>query len=261
MNGSPYRWFKKGESNMSKHLNIITCFLCCLSCCACSLQEPCDRDELYSIDGECIKCHDMIGYHINNDNRCVKDTDDECGDGRNDCTQIEGVERAMCSEGKCIILSCDEENGFKLKPKSDSNELQCTLSILMDADNCGLKGYNCMQTGVKSATCGSETQDDKTNYFCTLSECEPNYHLEDNPESNENPWMPKVCVRDTNEACGSAKDNCSLKTGADEVQCIEGVCKIITCNAKDGYIPDRRLNEDGSYSGVEFYSKKLKINK
>ena len=30
---------------------------------------------------------------------------------------------------------------------------------------------------------------------------------------------------------------------------------------KDGYIPDRRLNEDGSYSGVEFYSKKLKINK
>ena len=109
--------------------------LCLTSLAAgCSLQEPCKDNELYAM-GECIKCRDYGGHHVDEHGMCVKDTLESCGDGMVDCTQMLGVAEAECQNGTCQILRCREQDGYRI----DAN--RC---LMQDIYECGADKKNCM---------------------------------------------------------------------------------------------------------------------
>ena len=67
----------------------------------CSLPEPCDTDEVYD-NGVCRKCAELPGHHTDDTGICVEDTVEDCGGGRVNCLEAEGVLETMCLNGQCF---------------------------------------------------------------------------------------------------------------------------------------------------------------
>ncbi len=214
--------------------------LCCISF-GCTLEEPCEDDELYSTDGKCIKCiaQAMPGYHLE-DGHCVKDSDKSCGDLKKDCQNLadKGVELAECREGECIPTSCKKDLGYKLVDNT------CVFSIPDSSFECGMEPnvHNCMQKGVKTADCVKleGAPEDSLLRICRVSDCWPGYHRVENIDDN-NDWMPFTCEEDTSEKCGEGKVNCLDGEGIADAICLNGSCQILSCKADEGY----KLKDNG----------------
>ena len=100
----------------------------------CSIDAPCEKDERYSENGECVKCYQYIdasgnGYHLDDEERCTIDTDNVCGNGKVDCQSLDNVTEAHCQRGICSIVKCMDDYVL-------SNN-KCQLDIDTDFDGIG----------------------------------------------------------------------------------------------------------------------------
>ena len=118
---------------MKRHHIIQNLIAICVAT-GCTLEEPCQNDEIYSA-GSCIKCRDYGDHHIGADGYCVKDTIEACGEGLTNCREIEGASDVGCIHGKCQILRCDDSRGYEF----DNN--RC---IQGEAFSCGTDRINCV---------------------------------------------------------------------------------------------------------------------
>ena len=90
-------------------------FLIALLMAGCHIDAPCNQDELYNDEGECVKCHQYFdasdrGYHLDEEKgRCMVDTDEVCGEGMIDCQTLDNVSKAHCHKGICIIDKCKDD--------------------------------------------------------------------------------------------------------------------------------------------------------
>ena len=219
----------------------------CICVCGCTLERPCDETEHFDIETQkCAKtlytpdhcgypelnCNDIEGvqegtcdngecrilscktdYHLTSDGRiCEEDTAAACGnpDGRGpkNCVEQEGVEKAECMHGQCVIDNC--EDGYYLYESSDFKVCSKYSTLA-----CGQEHVNCMSEGVMKADC----VDGK----CQISECREGYSRAESDGL-------QFCNRDTEYSCGSERVICvDPKAGIESAKCINGQCVTDAC--------------------------------
>ena len=195
------------------------------------------EDIVCNDDGTCTIMTCEPGYHLNNDqNKCVENTDNQCGSDDNQCSTD------MFNNSKSVI--CDTDNGVcKLEscnPGYHTYNGQCEANTI---DNCGTHGNICKTadfTGSTDITCTVEGKCVAT--ACTVSNSLMNivtgktgYHIYDGK-----------CEENSEDNCGSHDKRCTTSDvpGSSKVLCIPqvGMCLPALCNTNfHGYVSESSI--------------------
>ena len=207
--------------------------------------EICNEDGTNKDTCNVDRCDELVEISMNNVVRCTKDDcigcDDEQKKQCNEYKENKVFEYNICPgaypkcfDGKCI-KDCppnQHKDNSTGKCEEDSNA------------NCGSSGNDCSKVidGWKDGTC---EHNEKGEAYCKISECKPNYKLEDNQcrtmcEKGKH-LSGSNCVSNDDENCGQDGYVCKIqmagwKDGSCDKQ--EGICKATDCETgyelKDG---------------------------
>ena len=198
----------------------------------CSLPEACEYDKGQTlIDGKCQDCptkdYHFHDYYDEKEDKqkhiCEEDSVAHCGANGNDCKKIKGAQGVECTDGKCIINSCEDAYDFIT---GEEGSKYCRPATV---DKCGDDEKNCNDLpGVEKAECYHGE--------CRIISCMADYKSADKDGI-------QYCMPSTAKACGGdnieSSTDCTQIDEVKAVQCVDGKCKIDSCN--DGYEP---VNKD-----------------
>ncbi len=137
--------------------------------------RACSSDEIL-FNGVCIKCWDYGDHHLDETGNCVMDSNTACGAEDNDCTSLDGVDDARCIDGKCEVLRCKAELGYRLDATTNRCQRPETYSCGPETNK-----QNCFEDWLPGVYPDNDWANGSTlvclNGDCAIGSCDSGYLL------------------------------------------------------------------------------------
>ncbi|MBR4985928.1 MAG: hypothetical protein IKY83_09330 [Proteobacteria bacterium] len=234
---------------------------CMSTSCESGYHVPLYKDEGFISEPirYCVKDCESGSHWDIDENKCVKDDFENCGEYRKNCKEL-GMTDGECKAGKCVATSC----GTRYILKDGKCEM-CQKGYHVyngtcekdSINNCGVHGDDCTKKldvngSVQSVNCRELPQEyTEASAICVAYSCSEGYYKELTSILGE-PYVTgctdckdsgyhiynDTCERDTIMNCGVHGNDCSQLPGVKETTClkvplVEAMCLVRTC--EDGY--------------------------